>query len=52
MSKLDILCRKFDLLWAEIEEAGLDNEFLKYLEQMDLYDYERARQLVIEEGRR
>ena len=52
MSQLDILCRKFDLLFAEIAHEGLENDFLRYLEKdYEIYDFCRARGLVLAEGR-
>lgn len=48
---LEVLKAEFALLWAKICENDLLNPFLKHLEEdYNLYDFERASQLVKEVG--
>lgn len=48
---IGVIKAEFDLLWAKIEEADLETPFLKYLaEQYELYDFDRAAEIVREEG--
>jgi hypothetical protein len=39
----------FDCLWKRVETAHIEREFLEYLEEYELYDIDRARDIIASE---